>query len=64
MTAAPTCRTGKLPYASAQDAAKAARHVGHRGHRVDWHKGKLQHYHCRFCGAWHIGHTTPQGKSA
>ena len=43
MTDQPTCRTGKLPYASAQDAAKAARHVEHRGKASPWHKGKLQH---------------------
>lgn len=43
--------TGKIPYASRQDAKRAN----------DKRAGKLAPYKCKFCGGWH---NTSQGKVA
>ena len=61
MSAAP-CLSGKLKYPTPQDAARAAKVVKRSGKSAGWHKGKLSHYRCPACEAWHIGHALPVDK--
>lgn len=64
-----TCPSGKVAYASPQDAALVVRAMLASTHsaaaRRGWARGSLvKHYHCDLCRAWHVGHETPKGKRA
>lgn len=48
-----TCPTGKVKYASPQEAAKAKRKLGRR-RNAGPHQG-LAHFKCYACDGWHLG---------
>jgi len=60
-----SCRTGKIGYASPQEAARVVRSLsrrkGARGQRLP--SGKLVHYRCHMCGRWHVGHELPRSQA-
>lgn len=47
---------GKACYPGRASAIRAMRHLQRHG-KSRTHEGRLHVYHCRECGAWHVGHT-------
>lgn len=58
------CSTGKLAYASPGDAARVARKMAERAKPGVLRAGKMTHYRCPMCNAWHVGHNTLLRKRA
>lgn len=59
-----TCRSGKVAYASPGEAARVARKLASHAKPGPLHVGKMTHYRCPMCSAWHVGHNIQQGKRA
>lgn len=64
MSSGATCRTGKMAYASPGEASRVARKLAERAKPGVLRTGKMTHYHCPMCSAWHVGHNIQQGKRA
>lgn len=64
MSSGATCRTGKLAYASPGEAARVARKLAERAKPCVLRAGKMTHYRCPMCSAWHVGHNIQQEKRA
>ena len=56
------CDSGKIQYATVQDAHLALRMIDKNINRsvgakkAGWHYGKAGPYKCHLCNQWHIGH--------
>lgn len=58
------CRSGKMAYASPGDASRVARKLASHAKPGPLRAGKMTHYRCPMCNAWHVGHDIQQGKRA
>lgn len=63
MSRGATCRTGKMAYAT-REASPVARKLASHAKPGPLHVGKMTHYRCPMCSAWHVGHSIQQGKRA
>lgn len=62
-----TCRSGKIGYASPNEAANAVanfRTRGRKGYGAGTKGyGKTRHYRCALCNQWHIGHAIRKARA-
>lgn len=54
-----TCTSGKIPYASAAEAWRAAEAIGRRHVRRSGPRPQIKVLVCPDCGAWHLGGSLP-----
>lgn len=63
-----TCKSGKIGYASPNEAASAVANFRTRGRKGygagPKGYGKTHHYRCALCSQWHIGHSRKESSRA